>query len=402
MDSNLNNQNDQWELNLDIDDFDLRLKPVLRRYSGTRVETSTTTQKPVRIILGPTGDIKNFLNNGKLDQVVAIVKSCFLKVIGDLTMTIKDLSGVALILANVSVFSPKPSMHYLNITMRNVVKVFHKDTVPESGSARDSPRSRLEPVDQRPFPQPTTAQDRDYSPLPHPEIDTYRAKFKSEFLNQDMKGEFSVGLGHSANSELFALACGPTSSPSLVNSCIVNGVRFIVHNRDERRTTQNNAICSPGEKEGEMCYGQLDEILEFLYMSFKVCCFKLSVKQVFYLEDMAKRPPNWKVVQDVNHKKFLNGGVIVVEDDHDVIHFDNSSDLALSTSLNDLDFATLNIDGQSMDVDAPPDIIDVDEDDDLIIDEDTLPRDLADSDDEDLFNDDDDDVVVVYSSKEED
>nr|GEV81906.1 EEIG1/EHBP1 N-terminal domain-containing protein [Tanacetum cinerariifolium] len=25
-------------------------------------------------------------------------------------------------------------MHYLNITMRNVVKVFHKDTVPGSGS----------------------------------------------------------------------------------------------------------------------------------------------------------------------------------------------------------------------------------------------------------------------------
>ncbi|GKE05704.1 hypothetical protein Tco_1397722 [Tanacetum coccineum] len=66
--------------------------------------------------------------------------------------------------------------------------------------------------------------------------------------------------------------------------------------------------------------------------------------------------------QDVNHKKFLTGGVIVVEDDDDVIHFHNSSNLALSTSLDDLDFATLNIEGQSMDVDAPPDIIDVDED----------------------------------------
>ena len=30
--------------------------------------------------------------------------------------------------------SPKPSMCYFNITMRNVVKVFHKDTVPGSGS----------------------------------------------------------------------------------------------------------------------------------------------------------------------------------------------------------------------------------------------------------------------------
>nr|GEU65277.1 hypothetical protein [Tanacetum cinerariifolium] len=55
------------------------------------------------------------------------------------------------------------------------------------------------------------------------------------------------------------------------------------------------------------------------------------------------------------------------------------------------------MDGQSMDVDAPPDIIDVDEDDDIINDEDALPHDLADSDDEDLVNvdDDDDDVVVV-------
>ncbi|GJS91609.1 reverse transcriptase domain-containing protein [Tanacetum coccineum] len=61
----------------------------------------------------------------------------------------------------------------------------------------------------------------------------------------------------------------------------------------------------------------------------------------------------------------LEGGPVPPEDDHDVIHFDNSSDLALSTSLNDLDFATLNIDGQSIDVDAPLDIIVVDKDDDL-------------------------------------
>ncbi|GKE83179.1 hypothetical protein Tco_1553179, partial [Tanacetum coccineum] len=75
----------------------------------------------------------------------------------------------------------------------------------------------------------------------------------------------------------------------------------------------------------------------------------------------------------------------------------------LSTGLNDLDFATLHIDGQSMDVDAPLNIIDVDEDDDIIDDEDALPHDLVNSDDEDLINVDDDDAVdVVYSSEEED
>ncbi|GKB48171.1 hypothetical protein Tco_0898924 [Tanacetum coccineum] len=58
----------------------------------------------------------------------------------------------------------------------------------------------------------------------------------------------------SSTDELFALACGPSLNPILVNSYIVNGVRFIVHIRDERHTTQNNDICLPGEKDGEMYY----------------------------------------------------------------------------------------------------------------------------------------------------
>nr|GEY81015.1 hypothetical protein [Tanacetum cinerariifolium] len=47
----------------------------------------------------------------------------------------KDITvGAAVILKNVSVFTPKPSEHYLNITMRNVVEVFHKDTVLGGGT----------------------------------------------------------------------------------------------------------------------------------------------------------------------------------------------------------------------------------------------------------------------------
>ncbi|GKE00836.1 reverse transcriptase domain-containing protein [Tanacetum coccineum] len=76
--------------------------------------------------------------------------------------------------------------------------------------------------------------------------------------------------------ELFALACRPTPTPISVNSCIVNGVRFVVHSRDERRTTQNSGICSPAGKDGEMYYGQLQEILEFLYLSFKVVLFRVK------------------------------------------------------------------------------------------------------------------------------
>ncbi|GJY38031.1 hypothetical protein Tco_0424395 [Tanacetum coccineum] len=108
-------------------------------------------------VTGCLGDVDNFLKKGKLEQVVAIVKSCSPNMLGDLNVTLKDLSGTipgiihrkvigeggykkditvgaAMILVNVSVFTHKPSQHYLNITMRNVVEVFRKYIVPGSGS----------------------------------------------------------------------------------------------------------------------------------------------------------------------------------------------------------------------------------------------------------------------------
>ncbi|GJV47736.1 hypothetical protein Tco_1437948 [Tanacetum coccineum] len=184
MDSNFNNENEPWEFSLDIDDSDLHLTPVVRSSSSThvesspytpnpvtiipghagivqlssrtRVEPSPSTPNPVRIIPGPAvsatnyvnafggtvtgclGDIDNFLKKEKLEQVVAIVKSCSPNMLGYLNVTLKDLSGTiletihykildvgsygnditvgaAMILANISVFTPKPSQHYLNL-----------------------------------------------------------------------------------------------------------------------------------------------------------------------------------------------------------------------------------------------------------------------------------------------
>lgn len=107
------------------------------------------------IMIGYFADIKKFLNRGKLDKVVAIIKSCAPNVLGDLTVTLKDPSGfisgtihhkvvndqrfdkklvvgTVLVLHNVSVFSPKQSgNHYLNITIKNIDKVFYEDTVPK-------------------------------------------------------------------------------------------------------------------------------------------------------------------------------------------------------------------------------------------------------------------------------
>nr|GEX27342.1 hypothetical protein [Tanacetum cinerariifolium] len=110
--------------------------------SSTRVEPSLSTPNSVRIISGPAGivqqakllkerdillgwdgavmstqeymkkvvedvgDDEDFKSGPKLEQVVAIVKSCSPNAIVDLTMTMKDLSEVAMILANISVFTP--------------------------------------------------------------------------------------------------------------------------------------------------------------------------------------------------------------------------------------------------------------------------------------------------------
>ncbi|GKE05214.1 transposase, MuDR, MULE transposase domain protein, partial [Tanacetum coccineum] len=44
-------------------------------------------------VTGCLGDINNFFKKGKLEQVVAIVKSCSPNALGDLNVTLKDLSG---------------------------------------------------------------------------------------------------------------------------------------------------------------------------------------------------------------------------------------------------------------------------------------------------------------------
>ncbi|GKD12533.1 transposase, MuDR, MULE transposase domain protein [Tanacetum coccineum] len=76
------------------------------------------------IATGCFGDMITFIKNGKLENVVAAISV-----------------GAVLILRNVLVFSPKSSGHYLNITLKNIVKVFHKDTLAvNSGSGASTSR----------------------------------------------------------------------------------------------------------------------------------------------------------------------------------------------------------------------------------------------------------------------
>ncbi|PWA94541.1 hypothetical protein CTI12_AA058990 [Artemisia annua] len=136
------------------------------------------------------------------------------------------------------------------------------------------------------MPEPETAA-RDHSREPETAAKTTGPQPRHERPDSDMQQEFprwfesKIGNLYTANDprctpDLFALACGPLSTATSINSCVVNGVKFVVHSRDVKRTTQNSGICSPGEKPGEMYYGQLEDILEFSYTQFKVVLFRVK------------------------------------------------------------------------------------------------------------------------------
>nr|GEY44687.1 hypothetical protein [Tanacetum cinerariifolium] len=105
------------------------------------------------IVSSCLGDMKKHCIKGKLELVVGVVNSCTKNSLGDMTVTLKDPTGTmggtihykvfqnkddgyaksikvgsVLILGNVSVWTSKPSQHYLNITIRNIVKVFDNET----------------------------------------------------------------------------------------------------------------------------------------------------------------------------------------------------------------------------------------------------------------------------------
>ncbi|GJR90026.1 hypothetical protein Tco_0214037 [Tanacetum coccineum] len=188
--------------------------------------------------------------------------------------------------------------------------------------------------------------------------------------------------------ELFSLTCGPTSACTYP-ACLVNGVKFVVHERDILHTTQSIGVSTPG-LDGEMYYGQLEEILELTYIgNRKVVLFRCKwfdtinpknlttrnrrsyiehgiqhiltdrefhknnqyilatqVTQVFYLEDLARQPRGWKVVEHVYHRD-------VAESDQDVIHGSSSSNVTLSVELTNFEHTDLSINSESTEVDVP-------------------------------------------------
>ncbi|GJV22519.1 hypothetical protein Tco_1371539 [Tanacetum coccineum] len=102
-------------------------------------------EKPVRIIPGPAGIVQvaklrkqsDIHEGGGGDESVLSTLEYIRKVVDDVGED-EDFKGGSWF------FPSKPSMHYLNITIRNMVKVFHKNTVPGNGSGIGRSRMLME------------------------------------------------------------------------------------------------------------------------------------------------------------------------------------------------------------------------------------------------------------------
>nr|GEV05339.1 hypothetical protein [Tanacetum cinerariifolium] len=91
-------------------------------------EAVMSTQEYMKKVVEDVGEDKDFKSGAWVSANEYVNAnggiSCTLNALGDLTVNVKDLT----------VFSPKPSIHYLNIIIKNVIKVFHNDSVPGNGS----------------------------------------------------------------------------------------------------------------------------------------------------------------------------------------------------------------------------------------------------------------------------
>ncbi|KAK1361222.1 hypothetical protein POM88_045696 [Heracleum sosnowskyi] len=130
----------------------------------------TQTTKDVVIPTTPLSRVDTTLPHRIVNQVVAIINSCTPNGLGDMTVTLKDRTGIrdgtihrkvltdsefakdisvkaAIVLKKVSIFAPASKTVYLNITRSNVLKVFRKDIEPLSGNTHVAPRVSYRPPD---------------------------------------------------------------------------------------------------------------------------------------------------------------------------------------------------------------------------------------------------------------
>ncbi|XP_071714966.1 uncharacterized protein [Rutidosis leptorrhynchoides] len=257
--------------------------------------------------------------------------------------------------------------------------------------------------------------------------DKLHCQFKAKNPNMDMKTNFPSWFtnqirelrsvdGSKYSDELICLSEGPVGTSNHYSACNVNGVMFVVSNRDDRRTTQNNGIATLADAGARVSkyYGQLEDIVELHYGgAFSVVLFrcrwfntentrnrKRTVKvnnitsidtkdewyqydqhifatqaqQVFYIDDPSQTSSSWKVVHEVHHRK-LRDRDIIEDTIRDVVHEINSSDLSLDDDLDNMTYTSMSVPGESIPIQFNPPTHEVNDGDDICDDDDVVADD---------------------------
>ncbi|XP_042459537.1 uncharacterized protein LOC122043125 [Zingiber officinale] len=196
---------------------------------------------------------------------------------------------------------------------------------------------------------------------------------------RDKVNEMRLARSYEVTDELYALANRSNFSVYSYSGAIINGVKFLVEERDVRQTTQNSGILVPSVA-GQNFYGILQEVIELCYLKdctvllFKCKWFDTDprkrriqedkiftsiyigaewykndpfilasqAKSVYYLNDI-KNGPMWKLVQDYAPRNLWDYPNGEVENDVDTTSIDphivqetNSQSLQLVVELPDL------------------------------------------------------------------
>ncbi|KAD5508306.1 hypothetical protein E3N88_16009 [Mikania micrantha] len=247
-----------------------------------------------------------------------------------------------------------------------------------------------------------------------------KCEFESEFPRRDLKTGFSSWFRYKSNmssssssslsvelsNELKLLAHGPLNA-YVYTACIVNGVRFVVHSRDVRRTTQNSGVVTIGEY-GTHFYGQLDEIIELNYVnSYSVVVFRckwfntsgkrfvkknniiaIDISREWFVNEqyILATTGNWRVVENVHHRKLWDHPSMSGVNEVDILHDNQSSDYnlvvndELNVSQETQDFCDLVVDLGPFPMRAP---LDEGVDDQIFIDDDEVEYDDEEEEDDD-------------------
>nr|GEU40624.1 copia protein [Tanacetum cinerariifolium] len=229
----------------------------------------------------------------------------------------------------------------------------------------------------------------------HKDFTVYQIDLKTTFLNEILKEKVYVGqppgfVTKQYPDHVYALDKALYGLKQAPRACMIGSLMYVTSSRpDIMFATLESEYVTVSSYCAQVLWMRT-QLMDngFFYDKVPIYCDSKSAIAISYNPVQDTRTKHIDVSRDERHTTQNN--VICLPGEDREMYYDQLEEI-LVFSLNDMEITALHIDGQSIDVDAPLNIFDVDADDDIIDDEDVLPHDLADSDDEDLVNVDDDD-----------